>query len=297
MSPIRSLLLFCIVALWVTGCAPDAINEPAPGESVVLPEVRATPDPQMAQIQQAWERGPHADTYALEKGPNTYCARCHSPANWDTEATIDPPPNCVSCKFAFEPEPRIAAGNPLVDEADWQSIDCAVCHPVEDGVVQAQIAWYDRQTGYYETVSSSAELCSQCHRDTETLRHARPLGDEAHADFDCTDCHDAHDTTASCGGTECHEEVIAAREGQTEAEHKGHDAAHAAVACVACHDATGLEVGPLEDQAGWMTFRTVDLLGRSSTEAYQSHQLGLDVDCRRCHFAGNLWGLSEGVDE
>lgn len=301
MNPSRWLfpIILSLALLAMAGCAPDTGAEPIAAESEVQPTRTVTPDPRLAAIQEAWEQGPHADTYALEKGPNTYCARCHSPANWDPAAVIDPPPNCVSCKFAFEPEPRIAAGNPLVDQAEWESITCGVCHRVEDGEVQPEMAWYDRQTGYYESVSSSTNLCSHCHRDTETLRHARLLGDKAHADFSCTDCHDAHDTTASCGGVDCHEDVIAAREGQEvqgEDEHKGHNTAHAEVACVACHDALGLEVGPLEGQAVWMTFRTVELLGRSSTEAYQSHQLRREVDCGRCHFAGNEWGLSEDVD-
>jgi hypothetical protein len=294
-----SLLILLLILLSTIGCAPDTDIEIEDAVSADQPAATATPDGHPAAIQEAWEEGPHADTYALEKGPNTYCARCHSPANWDASAAIDPPPNCVSCKFAFEPEPRVAAGNPLVDEDDWQSIACDICHSVEDGVVQAQIAWYDRQTGYYETMSSSTELCSHCHRDTETLRHARQLGDEAHADFSCTDCHDAHSTVSGCGGTDCHEDVIAAREGQPAqggSEHAGHTPEHAPIACVACHDAAGLEVGPLEGEGTWTTFRTVELLGRSSTESYQSHQLRLQVDCARCHFAGNPWGLSEEVD-
>jgi len=237
-------------------------------------------------FQLAWEDSPHARTYSLEKGPNTYCARCHSPANWDPAATIDPPPNCVSCKFAFEPEPRIAAGNPLVPEEDWESIGCEVCHrQVEDGVITGEIAWHDPVSGYYETVADSTALCSRCHRDTETLRHSRLVGEGAHAGFTCTDCHDAHSTATGCAEQGCHQ--------PDEPEwQESHDEHHETLACVACHDASGLQVGPLEDGIHWMTFRTTELLGRANTEPYQSHQLQKEVNCQRCHYDENPWGLN-----
>jgi hypothetical protein len=76
----------------------------------------------------------------------------------------------------------------------------------------------------------------------------------------------------------------------------GHDPVHARVACVACHDASRLEVGPLEAGGVWVTWRTTELLGRSSTESYQSHHLQRAVDCERCHFPGNVWGLAIPVE-
>jgi hypothetical protein len=91
----------CIFLL--PGCNPD-------GESDLTPESPLEPTqagPNQALYWNAWEAGPHANTYDLEKGPNTYCAKCHSPTNWDPAAVVDPPPNCVSCKFPFESEPRI----------------------------------------------------------------------------------------------------------------------------------------------------------------------------------------------
>lgn len=263
---------------------------PEDGEpSANSPSATTTPDHSAYWL--AWQESPHADTYSLEKGPNTYCARCHSPGNWDPAATIDAPPNCVSCKFAFEDEPRVAAGNPLVPEEEWQSIGCDVCHRQnEDGVIEAQIAWHDPVSGYYETVTDATDLCTRCHRDTETLRHNRELGD-AHPDFACTDCHDAHSLIAAC--EDCHDRQDVLKAGRRTAVgwQEVHDDEHDMVACVACHDASGLQVGPLDDGDRWMTFRTTELLGRANTEPYHSHTLQREVACGRCHFPDNQWDL------
>ncbi len=196
-------LLF--LAINLVGCQ-SATNQIANAEpSVAETALEPTVSPQ-ADIWTAWESSPHAQTYALEKGPNDYCARCHSPQNWNTAAQIDPPPNCVSCKFPNEPEPRVAESNVLIPEEAWQDIGCAVCHHVEDGVAEADIAWLNVSTNYYETVTSSTALCEKCHADSETLQHGRHISDSVHADFTCTDCHDAHTTIASCTAAGCHTE-------------------------------------------------------------------------------------------
>lgn len=234
-----------------------------------------------------WESGPHAQTYALEKGPNTYCAKCHAPVNWDPAAIIDSPPNCVSCKFPFESAPRIAAGNPLVNESEWEDIGCNVCHPGQNGVSEPEIAWYDAATGYYESMPNATALCEKCHLDNETLAHKRVLAGGAHAEFQCTDCHDAHDAQTDCTG--CHQEALA----DPLAGHQTHSETHPSLVCIACHDASGLQVGPVENQGVWVTFRTTELMGRINNEPYQSHVVQKDVDCQRCHFANNPWELDE----
>lgn len=332
------LILFFLIALvGLAGCTAGTEAEPAAGPTQTEAPT-PTPDPQVEFARAAFERSPHAAVYALEKGPNTYCARCHSPANWDPAAAIDPPPNCVSCKFPNEPEPRIATGNPLLTEEEWQGITCATCHPVADGQVDPALAWHDTRTGYDETVKDSSELCTHCHQDTETLRHARTVEGEAHAGFTCTDCHDPHETTASCAESGCHATIVPPlppplpeHQDQTDTSectschhsvadihmnfldetpvacmdcHRrlfaandneqfqvGHGEAHVNVACVTCHDASGLEVGLLEEENVWRTFRTTELLGRTQKEPYTSHQLTGSVDCTRCHAAGNPWDL------
>lgn len=288
--PYHVVRVVCLLSIFITGTVRFGC-QPASPPRAIEPTTRAEPapppltNPAQAQHWEAWEESPHAHTYDLEKGPNTYCAKCHSPANWDPSAKIDDPPQCVSCKFAFEPSPRTAKSNPLVPEEDWANIDCAVCHRIEHGLVASSIAWFDKASGYYETVASPTALCEKCHLDNETLRHKRDLGDGAHADFTCTDCHNAHTTRASCA--DCHDAQAIAD------VPAGHDLAHASVACATCHDASGLEVAPLEDGSLWMPFRTRELLGRVIREPYQSHHIQLKVDCQRCHFRDNPWNLDE----
>ena len=47
------------------------------------------------------------------------------------------------------------------------------------------------------------------------------------------------------------------------------------VMCLACHDASGLEVGLVEDGDIWLTLRSGD--------PYISHNLQKAVNCTRCH--------------
>jgi len=197
--------------------------------STIAPTLFPTVPPEQKAIWISWESGPHADTYDLEKGPNTYCAKCHSPTNWDIAAKIDPPPNCVSCKFASESEPRIAQGNPLVPESEWNDIGCEVCHVVTDGMAEAGIGWLNPTTGYHETVANATELCEKCHLDNQTLRHKIDLGESAHADFDCVQCHDPHSLRASC--TDCHSNITMS----TTTVSINHPSAKSDDECRSCH--------------------------------------------------------------
>ena len=322
MNPNFRFLLFVSLLMLVTACRqadPPPVDTPL---MIAAKPPTATPVDQ-SQLWEKWQIGPHANTYDLAKGPNTYCSRCHAPRNWDPQAVIDPPPNCVSCKFSFESGPRMAAGNPLVAEKEWLDIGCDVCHREIDGNISPELAWWDQAAGQYILVASATSLCGRCHTDTETIRHRRDLGNDAHADFQCTDCHDPHTVKTSCtesgchastivnnhfdgpvptpaddvhpnggtgvcGGTDCHAQAtVVAR-----AESSMHNPAHAAVSCVACHDASALQVGPLEESDLWMTFRTTELLGRVTTKPYQSHAITLEVDCSRCHSEDNAWQLS-----
>ena len=233
-----------------------------------------------------WQSSPHGNTYDLGKGPNTFCSRCHSPQNWDPAAKPDAPPNCVSCKFDTDATVRIAKSNPLVAQADWRNIGCEVCHRVENGMASAQVAWFDKATAKYESVANAAALCEKCHTDTDVLRHRRDLGKAAHVGLQCTQCHDAHTTKASCTASQCHANV---------SKVAGHDAAHANVSCTACHDATALSVGPENKTKIWTTWRTTEVNGRKTTAGYVSHNLQKPVDCARCHFAKNPWNLSDSV--
>lgn len=299
-TAIISILFFILL----TGTACQGSETPA--DEMISPVASSSPTADPADQSKQWDnwqKSPHAKTYDLGKGPNTYCSQCHSPRNWDPQAVIDPPPNCVSCKFAFEDEPRIAAGNPLVPINEWVDIRCDVCHQVDKGVADPLPVWWDQEAGQYVPVAGATEQCEKCHTDTETIRHRRELGDDAHADFECTECHDAHSVAASCANEACHAAVdadnvtadAALAEAAEEAAITMHSAEHTAVDCIACHDASGLEVGPLEEGGRWTTWRTTELLGRTNTNPYQSHAVGLEVNCQRCHFEGNPWNL-EVVD-
>lgn len=341
--PLTIVLIFSIIVL-AAACQTDSEETNSDNQSG---ENQAIPTSAESSVQASywkdWENSIHANTYALEKGPNTYCAKCHSPFNWDPAAVIDSPPNCVSCKFAFEPEMRQAVGNPAVSEEEWQHIGCAMCHRMENGVAEPKPVWFDARTGFYETISSSTELCSKCHLDNETLRHARHLGEYAHRDFNCTDCHDAHSLSAGCSDGGCHTNIYFPHPGirsehrvQTDASEcsechnsvadihmnileetpvncmdchgniigghvsramvLGHGEAHEKVSCVACHDAAGFDVNSTEEDGEWIPYRTVQLLGRGSTEPYQSHNIQLEVDCTRCHYSENPWDLIDDVE-
>ena len=275
----------------------------------------------------AWQTGPHGAVYDLGKGPNTYCAQCHSPLEWDSNARIDPPPNCVSCKFATDSAVRVAAGNPLISESDWHGIQCQVCHRIENAKkADSQLAWYNAASGFYETVLDSTQLCNKCHRDTEALRYAVSLGDQVHSGFTCTQCHDPHNLVATCTQSGCHTGLVG--ESRISPHATGADVGtcnstgchdndtmtgrptpviskdgwnhrsltHSKVSCEACHDASGMEVGPLEGSDRWGTIRKVTLLGRTTEKPYPSHDLQREVDCARCHFPANPWGMVEGVN-
>ena len=172
-------------------------------------------------------------------------------------------------------------------------MECNICHRVENDNVGSQVVWlnaaiaqFDTTKDPYEAVATNTQLCEKCHKDTKTSFYKIDLGISAHTGKQCTVCHDAHSLKASCTATDCHATVL------TPAKPiEGHDAAHANVNCVACHDASGLKVGPVEGQKTWLTFRTTEEQGKKSTNPYLSHNLQKKVDCARCHFTGNTWGL------
>jgi len=246
-----------------------------------------TSEPEPVDIPAAWEASPHANSYVLlDSGHNMTCARCHAPVNW-IPSIEDIPDSCLSCKFEIDPPP------PKVTEDEWEHIPCKYCHEVDNkGNVNPEVAWLEiAQIGSYADVESNTELCLKCHNEAELPDHAVALVGGAHADYECTDCHDAHNTTASCTASGCHEDVV-----DPATPIPGHDADHENVACVACHDADGMEVGLDEESGMWTTFAVVvSVDGVESLVPFTSHNTVLEASCDRCHFSGNPWGLSEEV--
>ncbi|MBN2044775.1 MAG: cytochrome c3 family protein [Anaerolineales bacterium] len=308
------LLLSLLLATMLAGCGQEA---PAPPVEITV-VVTATPlptetppepppPPDHSAIVAAWEQSPHGNTYDLGKGPNTYCSRCHSPQNWDPEATTDTPPNCVTCKFPTDAELRIASTMDFVSEEDWVGINCETCHVVEDGVVQEGIAWLSPLTGEYLAANTPNELCTKCHLTSQGVSatggrgvtHEIYLGGSAHKNWAgitnterrpeyCSDCHDPH-TQEPIACTGCH--TI----DETDHAMGFYPAMAETVTCMACHEASGMDVGPHPDEAmGGIWVPVVSEMSRSgqlTTSAVVSHSIQWQVSCNRCHFEENPWEL------
>jgi hypothetical protein len=245
----------------------------------------------------AWQSSPHADAFVLDdEGNNNTCARCHAPVNW-LPSMDDLPESCYACKFELEDPP------PYISEDAWVDIPCMVCHEKDKkDVIQPEFTWLEiAQLEEYTSVSTPTELCQKCHIPINVPEHGTVQVGGAHDAYECTECHDAHNTVASCGDAGCHEDVI-----EPAVSIPGHDENHEKVSCVACHDGTALEVGLSEGMGNWITFvpwayTIVISEGESKEEtgtvAFTSHNLVLEASCERCHYSGNPWGLSENGSE
>jgi hypothetical protein len=233
-----------------------------------------------------WAASAHADSYVVDaNGRNDRCARCHSAAEW-APGPEDIPESCLTCKFDVD-QPT-----PLIAEEEWGHISCKICHRMDDDEVEPEFAWLDIAViDEYIDLDSTTDLCRKCHEMADIADHkpAINLADE-HAELECTECHDAHAKTVTCANSDCHEDVLINADAVT-----GHDEEHASVSCTACHDSAGLEVGPYEDSEMWVTFTSLMLDGEESLVPHSSHSVQTQVECERCHFGANPWGLSEDV--
>lgn len=162
-----------------------------------------------------------------------------------------------------------------------------------------------------EELTSSDEVCTACHigyyqgdksvpaidlegigvrRHPQAQELALSAARDIHANKQCTDCHeDLHEMVyqntehgARLNGatqcTNCHEEK--AMTGDT----------HKTVTCIACHDA---ELGVHLDNG--MVYPMA--LKHNLEESWPSHNLTLEVQCTKCHFAGNEVEAPETVTE
>ncbi len=241
-------------------------------------------DPQV--IQASWQGSSHADTFVLdEQGNNNTCARCHAPMVW-LPSLDDMPETCFACKFEVSDPP------PLIAESDWVPIECIVCHEVDKGGnVNPEYTWLEiAQIEEYAEVASPTELCQKCHTESETPGHTFANLGGAHTGYECTDCHDAHDTIASCSSNGCHEDVV-----NPETAIPGHDQDHVQVSCAACHDASDMTIDIDEQSGVWMTF-AADPAGGEALIPYVSHNTVLEAPCERCHFADNPWALTTEIE-
>ena len=234
-------------------------------------------------IQLAWQNSPHADTYLLDSaGNNNDCARCHGPENWKPPLE-DIPASCFTCKFEVPDPPT------FIPESDWLDISCYVCHEGDDkGNMNPEYIYLEFAVfGEYVEVDSTTELCQKCHQELAFQKHNGLQVGGVHAEYDCTDCHDPHDTVASCGSAGCHDEVSSPA---------GHDDDHRNVTCEACHDGSGLDLG-YQDDGIFTTFIANEMDDDTPVVPFTSHNILLESNCDRCHYSGNPWSLSEDIDQ
>jgi hypothetical protein len=277
-TSLMALILSLMFLALISACSND--SNTTQRDEVDSDVLEATEESQQDPdtIQLDWESGPHSDTYVVsDEEVNNTCARCHAPLVW-VPSVEDMPESCSSCKFEVEQPP------PYMPPEDWRPIECQVCHEADGDEVEPEIAWLEiAQIEEYEEVAGATELCQKCHLAGDVAAHTSVVVGGDHEGYECTRCHNAHSTAASCTGEGCHE--------QMPEPITGHDQAHANVSCVACHDASSLEVGPHPDTGIWTTFFPSE--GEDSLRAFPSHDTQVSVACDRCHFPDNPWGLSE----
>lgn len=301
--PLRFVLILFVMVIIISGCksvddrdlAETPLSEveqsepeqPAEGEvaePTQIPQEESGAD--IAAIEATWQASPHADAFVLDvDGNNNTCARCHAPVNW-LPSMDDLPESCFTCKFELEDPP------PYIAESEWVDIPCFVCHKVDkkDNILP-EYTWLEiAAISEYSSVATPTELCQKCHNEVDLPDHMVLQVGGAHAGYECTDCHNAHDTIASCSDAGCHDDVSDPASGIM-----GHDEVHKMVSCDVCHDANGWEVGPTEDKGVWATFATIPAEDGEKSQLTTSHNIVLEAPCERCHFLDNPWALVESV--
>ncbi len=261
-------------------------------------------------------------------------ASCHSHANLKIEnasqtwvqsnharslrypAANDSWNNCAKCKSPLNYNDSLKTLNPFIAAADWQGINCRVCHNLHNRSFSSgagPIAFYNATqsstVGYdvYDKVSNATELCEKCH--TGTTHNSQFSGThKTVVGFDCADCHlntanktlfgerarfnyeshmfEVKNTTSSVTGCEvCHK-----AEDHTFPYTVNHDGK---ATCEACHDktvsrnATGYAMssdgkyGLYNDTATGEISSWKDSHGAPAT--WPLHNISKEVSCLKCH--------------
>ena len=249
----------------------------------------------LVTAQQEWEISPHANTFVVDdQNQNNTCARCHAPKDW-MPTLDDIPESCQACKFELETPP------PFIPENAWTGITCLYCHEEnKKGVVQSEVMWLEIPAlEEYASVETYTDLCLKCHDTSNVPDHGEVSIEGDHIGMLCTDCHPPHNTTATCDSTDCHPTDLA------DDPIQGHDDFHQNVSCAACHDSAGWDVGIDEESGIWITYSPWsqeiiiaegDSIINSGMVPFASHDISKAVNCDRCHFEGNEWGLTVDVE-
>lgn len=198
---------------------------------------------------------------------------------------------------------------------------CEKCHTTKEGAVAKQLAWTDGSTGQMEVISSPNKLCGKCHADQVIRSGSLDTTQLAHIDFECTNCHNAHNLQASCTESTCHTSIryFFSLRIEMPANHTGkgdpnspmcggstcHDLArqvantpiyhhpiHRNVPCYVCHDVSGMVV-IMDGEQSWITVLDPGQDNGAKLLPQISHTIGLQVQCEKCHYTDNVWTLNE----
>jgi hypothetical protein len=262
--------LFCVVGF--TSVQPS-LSVPS---SQATPSGRIATPEELAQAISEWERSGHADTYDNGMGANTTCARCKSPKNWDPSQDLAAMEalDCGACKrVPGAPRPELLSGV-VVSEADWEDIQCELCHIPAGDSYYVDIAYWNQSTGRYEPVEDVLELCAKCHEGQHGFEVVEEqVGSVAHAGWDCTVCHGPHGAPSDC--RDCHDPTS----GPGASEH----GRHPTVNCTACHDAGHLSIWEESDPDSAHFGEVITIRFAHTLTAWPSHNLSTEIVCERCH--------------
>lgn len=260
--------LFCLA-----GCESRPSCESVDATATVVASATGSKTVQADQVRERWQQGVHAQTYTA--GENSSCARCHAPLEWV--------PVLSERSQAWLELGLAGVGEPFhIPEAAWSNVSCEICHAQRMDEIDGEISWLAiPPLGLYEDVSSPRQLCSKCHVSEVEDGHTPLVYGGVHEDLGCSDCHDAHDGSASCG-SRCHQ-PFAMECTQIET----HDKPHSDVTCSGCHDGMDFAIGWNEERARWDTFTGGDPRVNREARPFTSHYIVLEVDCERCHAPGD----------
>jgi len=242
----------------------------------ITPTAQVANHEELLAAQAEWELSAHADTFDNGMGANTTCARCKSPTNWDPsqELAAMEAMDCSACKrISGASRPELPSGIP-VEQTEWQSIQCNICHIPVDGSYSTSIAFWDQKLRAYVPVENTNDLCAKCHEG----KHGFEVVEEqhvstAHQAWDCTRCHGSHGKPSAC--TDCHDPLISSGA----FEH----GRHPSVSCTACHDNGGLSIWQESDITSKFFGKYITRRFAHTLTSWPSHNLSKEVRCVRCH--------------
>ena len=198
---------------------------------------------------------------------------------------------------------------------------CEKCHTTEGETVVKHLAWTEEGVGQVESISTPTELCGKCHLYQTKGSGTQGVTQLAHSDFECTNCHNAHNLKAGCTDSTCHTDIntiISAQVAKPSfhtnlgdpnsymcggtachelarkvaAQPPYHQPVHQNVPCYVCHDVSGMMV-IMEDELSWITVLDSGQDNGAELLPQISHTIGLEVQCDKCHYTDNAWALQE----